>query len=35
MLHFIEQKLDKQGLDRRDLSELLIRLLDYGVICRD
>jgi hypothetical protein len=35
MLHFIEQKLEKQGLDRRELSELLIRLLDYGVICRD
>jgi hypothetical protein len=35
MLHFIEQKLEKQGLDRGELSELLIRLLDYGVICRD
>jgi hypothetical protein len=35
MLQFIEHKLEKQGLDRRDLSELLIRLLDYGVICRD
>jgi hypothetical protein len=35
MLHFIEQKLEKQGRDRRELSELLIRLLDYGVICRD
>jgi hypothetical protein len=35
MLHFIEQKLEKQGLDRRELTELLIRLLDYGVICRD
>ena len=35
MLQFIEQKLEKQGLDRRELSELLIRLLDYGVICRD
>jgi hypothetical protein len=35
MLHFIEQKLEKHGLDRRELSELLIRLLDYGVICRD
>ncbi len=35
MLHFIEQKLEKEGLDRRELSELLIRLLDYGVICRD
>jgi hypothetical protein len=35
MLHFIEQKLEKHGLDRHELSELLIRLLDYGVICRD
>lgn len=35
MLHFIEQKLEKQGLDRREFSELLIRLLDYGVVCRD
>jgi hypothetical protein len=35
MLQFIEHKLEKQGLDRRELSELLIRLLDYGVICRD
>lgn len=35
MLHFIEQQLEKDGLDRRELSELLIRLLDYGVICRD
>tara|TARA_B110000003_G_scaffold264072_1_gene288512 strand:- start:62 stop:868 length:807 start_codon:yes stop_codon:yes gene_type:complete len=35
MLQFIEQKLEKQGLDIRELSELLIRLLDYGVICRD
>jgi len=35
MLQFIEQKLEKQGLDTRELSELLIRLLDYGVICRD
>jgi hypothetical protein len=35
MLHFIEQKLENNGLDRRELSELLIRLLDYGVICRD
>jgi hypothetical protein len=35
MLNFIEQKLEKQGLESRELSELLIRLLDYGVICRD
>lgn len=35
MLHFIEQKLEKEGLESRELSELLIRLLDYGVICRD
>ncbi len=35
MLNFIEQQLEKEGLDSRELSELLIRLLDYGVICRD
>lgn len=35
MLNFIEQKLEKEGLESRELSELLIRLLDYGVICRD
>lgn len=35
MLNFIEQKLEKEGLESREYSELLIRLLDYGVICRD
>ena len=35
MLNYIEQKLEKEGLSRREFSELLIRLLDYGVICRD
>ena len=35
MLHYIEQQLEKDGLDSREFSELLIRLLDYGVICRD
>lgn len=35
MLNFIEQQLEKEGLESRELSELLIRLLDYGVICRD
>jgi hypothetical protein len=35
MLQFIEQKLEKEGLESREFSELLIRLLDYGVICRD
>ena len=35
MLNFIEQQLEKHGLESRELSELLIRLLDYGVICRD
>jgi len=35
MLHLVEQALEKDGLDRREFSELLVRLLDYGVICRD
>ncbi|ASP40056.1 hypothetical protein CHH28_15850 [Bacterioplanes sanyensis] len=35
MLDMIERDLEKEGLDQRDFSELLIRLLDYGVICRD
>lgn len=35
MLQVIEQLLEKEGLKQRDFSELLIRLLDYGVICRD
>ena len=35
MLIALEQTLETSGLTRRDFSELLIRLLDYGVICRD
>ncbi|WP_419810273.1 DUF4194 domain-containing protein [Bacterioplanoides sp.] len=35
MLHAIEKDLEKEGLSQRDFSELLVRLLDYGVICRD
>lgn len=35
MLQSIEKSLEKEGLSQRDFSELLVRLLDYGVICRD
>ena len=35
MLHEIERQLEKEGLSQKDYSELLVRLLDYGVICRD
>lgn len=35
MLHEIERALDKEGLNQKEYSELLVRLLDYGVICRD
>lgn len=35
MLEAIEIELDKQGLKSQEFSELLVRLLDYGVICRD
>lgn len=35
MLEAIERELDKQGLKTTEFSELLVRLLDYGVICRD
>lgn len=35
MLQNIETELEKEGLNRREYSELLVRLLDYGVICRD
>lgn len=35
MLNLIEKSLEKTGLSLRDFSELLMRLLDYGVICRD
>jgi hypothetical protein len=35
MLHEIDRELEKEGLSQKDYSELLVRLLDYGVICRD
>jgi hypothetical protein len=35
MLQAVEQQLEQQGLQTRDFTELMIRLLDYGVICRD
>ncbi len=35
MLQDIENELEKEGLSQKDYSELLVRLLDYGVICRD
>lgn len=35
MLQMIDKELEKEGLSQRDFSELLVRLLDYGVICRD
>lgn len=35
MLNAIENSLEQLGFNRRELSELLIRLLDYGVVCRD
>lgn len=35
MLDTIEKAVEEQGLALRDFSELLVRLLDYGVICRD
>jgi len=35
MLHAIEKELEKEGLSQREFSELVVRLLDYGVICRD
>lgn len=35
MLQSIEKSLEKEGLSQRDFSELLVRLLDYGVVCRD
>lgn len=35
MLDTIEVELDKKGLKTQEFSELLVRLLDYGVICRD
>lgn len=35
MLPSLDKALEEQALSRSDFSELLIRLLDYGVICRD
>lgn len=35
MLQTIDELLEKEGLKQRDFSELVVRLLDYGVICRD
>lgn len=35
MLNRVEQLLEKEGVQLREFSELLIRLMDYGVICRD
>jgi hypothetical protein len=32
---FLAEQLKSSGLDRDEFSEVLIRLLDYGVICRD
>jgi hypothetical protein len=31
----LDEPLSKEGLDQRDFTELMIRLLSYGVICRD
>ncbi|WP_075188116.1 DUF4194 domain-containing protein [Teredinibacter haidensis] len=33
--NFLTEQLGKSGLSRDEYSEILIRLLDYGVICRD
>lgn len=35
MLPLLDKELETLGFDTRDFSELLIRLLDYGVLCRD
>jgi len=35
MFHELEKHLEKAGISRNEYSELLIRLLDYGVLCRD
>lgn len=35
MLNHIETALEKEGVQLREFSELMIRLTDYGVICRD
>lgn len=35
MFHELDKQLEKAGITRNEYSELLIRLLDYGVLCRD
>ena len=35
MLSSIDKQLEKNGISTNELSELLIRLMDYGVLCRD
>ena len=35
MFQEIEQQLEKAGVSQNEYSELLIRLMDYGVLCRD
>lgn len=35
MLQAIEAELEKEGLSQREFTELMIRLVDYGVVCRD
>lgn len=35
LLTVLEQRLAEQGISVNEYSELLIRLLDYGVLCRD
>jgi len=35
VLTSIDKQLEKNGISNNELSELLIRLMDYGVLCRD
>ena len=35
MLPMIDKECEQAGLSQKEFSELLVRLLDYGVICRD
>lgn len=35
MIQSLTEELERQGLTQKEYSELLVRLLDYGVICRD
>lgn len=35
MLQIIDKECEQAGLSQKEFSELLVRLLDYGVICRD